>query len=253
MATASIEIPRLGEPLVLWEKLLLIVGEGDSATRFKTRVEDFHPDAIAVSEPQAEKGSWRVKDGSWVTVLITRDAACYQYRSRIRKVAKSPDHRFLIDIPSQVERVQRRRSARIEHRTNVRFFDLDAEGDWMGVGDSSAWSVARTVNVSAHGMLLITQQATVEIGHRLLVESNWLAEANLRGPVLSICRRAFKEKEISFAGVELLTDGQLPDYFSSAELELLPNSVRDLTVRTRAALMNRVFQRQIEMRKKGLL
>ncbi len=252
MSSVELAIPRLSHPLKLWEKLELVVGEGEQAGLYWTRIEDFINSGIIIAAPQYIKGRSLLRDGCDVMVIITRQDAAYKCYSRIKSLGDHKDNRYLLSPPRRVDRVQRRASVRIEMLTRIQFARLVPVMEWEDFEDRCQWSDGVSVDVSAGGVLMKTD-TEIAVDERLLLRIELFNEINLPGIVVGVVRRVFTRNEQRLVGVEFITDENLEHVFKAEELRRLPKSVCAFNGRAKDRLTNYVFQRQIEMRQKGLL
>jgi c-di-GMP-binding flagellar brake protein YcgR len=252
MSSVELAIPRLSQPLKLWEKLELVVGEGDEAGLYWTRIEDFINDGIIVAAPQYIKGQTLLRDGCDVMIIITRQDAAYKCYSRIRSLGSKDDNRYLLSPPRRVDRVQRRSTVRIEMLTRIQYADLVPVMEWEDFEDRCEWHESASVDISAGGVLM---KAVSEVGvdQRLLLKIDLFAEIDLPEIVAGVVRRTVEGKQQRLVGVEFITAEALDKIFKAEELQRLPKSVRAFNRRAKDRLTNYIFQRQIEMRQKGLL
>lgn len=252
MSSVELTIPRLSQPLKLWEKLELVVGEGDQNGLYWTRIEDFINDGIIVAAPQYIKGQSLLRDGCEVMVIITRQDAAYKCYSRIRSLGEHEDNRYLLSPPRRVDRVQRRSTVRIELLTHIQLARLVPVMEWEEFEDRCEWSNSVSVDISAGGVLMKVDN-DIGVDQHLLLKIELFGEIGLPGIIVGVVRRVVKRKGQHLAGVEFVTDESLSREFKGDELRRLPDSVRGFNSRAKDKLTNYIFQRQIEMRQKGLL
>ena len=100
MTVQHLEIPHLAQPLKLWERIELIVGEGDSSGHYWSRVEDFINDGILISEPEFLGGNTLLREKCEVMVVITRTDAAYRFYSRIRTFSNQGGRKLLLRPPN---------------------------------------------------------------------------------------------------------------------------------------------------------
>jgi hypothetical protein len=88
---------------------------------------------------------------------------------------------------------------------------------------------------------------------RMVVKIPFFDELDIPHPVGAVCRRAFVKEQQNYAGIEYVTTEQVHKVFTASELERLPVSMEGFTNSVQNRLVNFVFQRQVDLRKKGLL
>jgi len=252
MAVAELTLPRLSKPLRLWEKIELVVGEGSDSGHYAARIEDFAGDGIVIDSPEFISGSTLLRQGSSVLVLITRDDAVYQCYSTIRKHRSEGGNRFLLTRPRQVTRVQRRQFVRIDMLTPVQWARIDTILDYDAFDEALDWIKSSSLNISGGGILLrVTPD--LHVGDKLLLRIGLFPELELPEIVAAVCRRrALKDKQW-LAGVEFILQDHLEKHFSQDELDCFPKSVKQYDRAGQNRLVTFTFQKQIELRQKGLL
>lgn len=252
MASQYLEIPHLAQPLKLWERIELVVGEEEKSGHYWARVEDFINDGILISEPQFINGKTLLRKGCEVMVVIMRQDAAYHFHSRIRTIGTKGERKLLLQPPRRVQRLQRRRTVRIDFSTTVTYARIIKTMEWEELQDRLEWHTSHSINISAGGLLMACQP-DVESGDLLLLQIALPGELSLPETLAGVVRRLISQGENHVAGVELLTDFMLGDFFDSAQVKRLPESIRHFTVNKQHHLANYIFQQQVELRQKGLL
>jgi len=252
MPGTQLEIPRLSQPLKLRERVELIVGDGDQAGHYFTRVEDFLYQGIIISAPEFERGKTLLREGAAVTIVITRPDATYRCQSSIRRIDRDGSQSYMLAPPRHVRRLQRRRSVRVVNSDSLTYAVITNVMEWENYTDRADWIKSRTVNVSGHGILM-TREESLGVGNRLLLRLGLLKRLELPEIVVGICRCLDVDNDRLVAGVELLTRDQMTGVFTLDEIERLPSPATVFDRIKRNALINHLFHEQIEMRQKGLL
>lgn len=90
MKSDSTHIPTIAgpgglKPLRVWEKIELLVGDGDSAGHYLARIEDFINGGIVITEPEFLSGNSLMRENADIMVVVCREDAMYQFASTIRK------------------------------------------------------------------------------------------------------------------------------------------------------------------------
>ncbi|MCK4302328.1 MAG: flagellar brake domain-containing protein [candidate division Zixibacteria bacterium] len=248
----ELTLPKLVQPLVLWEKLELVVGEGIQAGHYTTRIEDFNGRAIVVSPPEFVGGHTLLSDRAEVMILITRDDAIYQCHSRITRYPAGEKKLFLLAPPQGIKRVQRRQFVRVEAFERIEYARIINLTEWEEREDLPKWCQSITSDISGGGVLMKTDENT-KPGDLLLLKIGVFPEQDLPEIIAAICRRVFTLDDQVMAGMEFLTANRLTRHFGIDDLKRLPRRIQDFNRGVQNHLVNYVFQRQIELRQKGLL
>ena len=252
MPGTQLEIPRLSQPLMLRERVGLIVGDDDQAGHYYTRIEDFLSQGIIISAPEFEGGKTLLREGAAVTVVITRPDATYRCQSTISRISQDNVQSYLLSPPRNARRLQRRRSVRVVNSDPITYAIITKVMEWENYDDRAEWVESRCIDVSGHGVLMTSEEG-LEVGHRLLLRLELFQRLELPETVIGICRRLDVDQDRPVAGVELLTNDQMTGVFTSEEIDQLPGPAREFNSIKRNLLINHLFHEQIELRQKGLL
>jgi c-di-GMP-binding flagellar brake protein YcgR len=253
MNSSGTESSVLSPPLKLWERIVVVVGEGSDAGRYASRIEDFVGDSLVIAEPQFNSGHTLLRDGLSVTVQLTRDDAIYQFESRISRGGAGSSAQAILSPPRGFRRVQRRLFVRIEMKERIQYALLTSKIDWSCWEHTLTWVEARASDISGGGMRIAEAGEDVSVGSLLLVRLRRFRQEGLPEYIFSICRRVMDDKTGKSRGLEFVLVERL-DQFASAPLQVVLPQV--LTRFNRAAqnkLVVWIFNRQIILRQKGLL
>ena len=240
------------QPLKVWEKIDIIVGEGPDAGRYVSRIEDFINNGIVITQPEFIEGNILLREGAQVTVRVTRNDAAYQFYSSIKQGSLKNRKYLILTPPKNIQRVQRRLFVRIELSDRVRYANLEPVKNGVVDIEKLSWQQSHTFDISGGGLLLhVTDE--VKSKDLLLMQVNYFREMKLPEYVVGCCKRTCLKNENRCAGVEFVISNQLSRHFSPKELKILPTAVTDFDRRAQDRLVNDIFRRQIELRQKGLL
>ncbi len=240
------------EPIKLWEKIEIYVGEGSEAGRYLARIEDFARDGLVVSAPEYLAGGTLMRNGSDCTVLLTRRDAVYEFHTTITVAGEGERRRYVITAPGDVRRVQRRQFVRIDM---MKVFSIALVPDRVGedtTHQSLQWRQTRSINISGGGML-IEAPVSLKKGDLLLVKMKFFGEVGLPLALGAVCRRTESDKGALRAGIEFVRSEQIPKFFNEGQRRLLPESASYFDQTMQNKLVNYIFQEQVRMRQKGLL
>lgn len=240
------------DPLKVWEKIEIVVGEGSEAGHYSARIEDFNDSGIVITPPEFDHGSALLKDGSGCTVVLMRDDAVYQYNTQIRMQKTARVKFYVIGPPKNVKRVQRRQFVRIEMLQKIRYAIVDSADNDSSESDELSWNDGTIVNLSGGGVLLKNDNG-IKQGTLVVLNMSFLTEYDLPDMIVAVCKRSFKDNGTHMSGFEFLRNNQLKRACNSAQLKRLPESVRAFDNLAQNEMINFVFRRQIELHQKGLL
>ncbi|MBD3401825.1 hypothetical protein GF420_02935 [candidate division GN15 bacterium] len=248
----TIQLPH-NQELKIWEKITLKVGDGKEAGTYAARIEDFLNGGIVITNPEYVQGRTLMRDGITVTVQITREDAAYEFNSKITQRHNNGTAYAILTPPKQVRRVQRRLFCRIDLSSPAEYVVLEGgKLPTKGEDDKIDWKNSHTFDVSAGGAL-IQSHDDIRVKDLLLLRLGLFDEVQLASPILAVCRRLVKLETGPAAGVEFVVAYDLPDLLDDSKVKALPPSVRRFSDMAQERLSRHLFDRQIELRNKGLL
>lgn len=245
-------LPTLSQPLKLWEKIELIVGEDSEIGHYMSRIEDFLSDAIVISRPEFFEGKSLLKENDHVTVLVIREDAIYRFESKISRCDTAGHEMFKLSQPTKVKRMQRRRFVRVNIGIELMYARIMGGRADKSDSQQLRWHMARSVDFSAGG-ILIQAYEEFEIKDIVLLKIDLFGEINLPVIVAAICRRMAGTEGDRQIGLEFILCESLRKELPGYNVKQLPQSVRKFSQKSQMMLESYMFKRQIEMRKKGLL
>ena len=248
----QITLPQTNQPVRLWEKLEIVVGDETNAGTYVARIEDIVREGIIVSNPEFVSGSSRLRDNCEVRGLITREDAVYQFYARIKKINIKGVPYFLLADPESFSRVQRRQYVRLELYRDITYTIIKKDSKEPLSVKTLKWQPAKTLNISAGGVLIKCGEP-IKRNVILLLKAKLFIEIGLPVTISCVCRRYFKNEQHYNCGLEFIRCDRLQNYFRRSELEQMPESIRFFDHTSQNKLVTFVFQQQIDMRKKGLL
>lgn len=247
----TISLPH-NQELKIWEKVTLKVGEEREAGTYSARIEDFINGGIVITNPEYIQGRTLLRDGVVVTVQVTRDDAAYEFESKITQRNGGGASYAILTPPKKIRRIQRRMFCRIDLSSGVKYVVLQNGAAPRDENDQIQWIHSRTVDISAGGAL-ITTNGEIHRNDLLLLQMELFVEIGLPDAVAAICRRASKTETGHTAGVEFIRTYDLPDHLNDTQVKALPGGVKRFSDMVQERLSRHLFDRQIELRNKGLL
>ena len=249
MSTVEYKFNNSAARLKLWERIEIVVGDGIEAGHYSSRFEDFEARNIVISKPDLIRGNTLLRDNAECDIWITREDAIYRFSTRMHKVVKNRLEHYYIDPPRRISRIQRRQFVRVDYIKPIRLADMSS----LVPGDSTInWEEAKTLNLSAGGVLIKTDVAYKE-QERLLLHVKLFGQIGLPLIIAGIIRRVTKHESEFLLGCEFLTMRRLEMMFNSTEIEALPESVTLFDQFAQEKLVKWVFEEQVNLRGKGLL
>lgn len=243
---------NLPQPLKVWEKVVIIVGEGPDAGTYITRIEDFVQDSIRVTNPEFVSGNILLRDDIPVLVQITRDDAIYQFEAVIKRDQSMPGDHVLLIHPHDARRVQRRLFVRIGVSEQVQWAAITPVVDWMAWRSSLKWNDTMSHDVSGGGVR-ISAKELMSIGTLALCKLAFFRPSGLPEYIFAVCRRTIPHGSDTHAGLEFLTADRIDRNVSAIVTGAVPPELRQFDRAAQNKLVMWVFQRQVELRQRGLL
>lgn len=238
-------------PLKIWETLEILVGDERDPGRYRARVEDFMNGGIVITAPEFVEGHTLLRNGCDVLVNITRDDAVYQFSSNIRQSSR-PGGSSILTPPKNIRRVQRRLFCRVQTSEKLQYALIEPAMDWDDYDEKLEWQRSSCRDLSGGGML-INLVDKVDSGQLLLLKMDSFVSNDLPGMIVAVCRRVFMQDDRLLAGVEFVSTDRLRKYFSQTQLKRLPTEATKFDNPAQDRLVTFTFNRQIDLRNKGLL
>ncbi|MCK4632908.1 MAG: flagellar brake protein, partial [candidate division Zixibacteria bacterium] len=155
MATdVHISLPQTEQPLAVWEKVEILVGDDDQTGHYVSRIEDITNEGIIVSTPEFIDGVSRLREGCEIRGVITRDEAVYQFNARVKTFTVQGNKLYLLSGPSHFRRVQRRQFVRLELVRDLTCAIIKSGKNAHYGGDELTWSDVRMINISGGGIMM---------------------------------------------------------------------------------------------------
>ena len=119
------QLPQVVEPLKVWDKLEIVVGDDDKKSVYFSRIEDFDHEGLVVTAPEFQYGDTLLRDNCDVVVMVTKGDAIYLMSSEISRYQKSSKNLYFLAKPSHIKRVQRRDFVRIDYLEDASYLHFD--------------------------------------------------------------------------------------------------------------------------------
>jgi len=253
MATnVQISLPQTEQPLAVWEKVEIIVGDDEQTGHYMSRVEDIINDGIIISTPEFIEGEARLREGCEIRGVITRDEAVYQFYARVKTFTVQGSKLYLLSRPRHFRRVQRRQFVRMELVENLTCAIVKSRKNAHYGGEALKWWDAMMINISGGGVLMKSSTEMAE-GTIVLLKSRFFLEVGLPVTIAAVCRRINSEQDVYFTGFEFVRKDRLSTYFTGRERKQLPESIQFYDLVAQNKMVSYVFKQQIDLRKKGLI
>ena len=240
------------QPLRVWEKIEILVGDGPDMGKYMARIEDFINNGILISQPEFIEGRTLLREGISVTIRVTREDAAYQFRSTVRQVSRHKKKYLILTPPKNVQRVQRRLFVRVDISDRVLYANLAPVLESTKNTKNLKWQETNSLDISGGGMLLRLEDE-VKVKDLLLLQIGYFVESQLPEYVVGLCKRTCKKNKKVCAGLEFVRSDQLFRYLSKKQRKALPSAIEDFDYKAQDKLVNLIFHKQIELRQKGLL
>jgi c-di-GMP-binding flagellar brake protein YcgR len=240
-------------PLKIWDRLEIIVGEGEMEGVYTSRLEDIGGGRLVIGRPVFRHGKSLLAAGRWVTVTYTRADAAYQFAARlIEAEPRSRDSVWLVDL-GNIKRAQRRRFVRVELALKVNYNSIKTPLTEPVEVDVDTMPVATTINLSAGGILIPTE-SIIERGTYLLLHFKTPGKLHFSELILGVCRRRSSAGyDQHVAGIEFILAEDMSQHFSLEEIKRLPQEVKQFSAWTQNELVSGLFNEEIILRQKGLI
>ncbi|MEW6050500.1 MAG: PilZ domain-containing protein [Candidatus Zixiibacteriota bacterium] len=241
---------QLSQPLKVWERIEIQVGDGENTGRYLARIQDFVDNGIAITEPEFLAGRSLLREDVPVTVVVTRQDAAYQFQSRIKSFSAHDRRRFVLTGPSQIERVQRRRFVRLDVVSKLTYAVIPVTINWAEADYQLTWHHSQSADLSAGGIRFRVHEP-LAVGSLMALSIDLFKQHGLPPRVAAVVRRNAQVDQELAVGAEFILAEQLPLFFKASGD--LPAEFLSFDMRMQNELVTCIFRAQIELRRKGLL
>jgi hypothetical protein len=238
--------------LKVWERIILVVGEGADAGIYDARIEDFINGGILVTNPEFVSGNTLLRQGMVISVQVNRDDAAYQFQSRVHQHGNGSVKHIILTPPKRLQRVQRRMFVRVEVSARVDFALVPENVDWSRWEETLPWQMSRLLDISGGGVALRTAE-TIAPRTMAVLKIDFFPEAGLPAFVLGRTMRMFARATELYCGLQFILGDQVRDYLSGAALKGLPGCLTGFDPHSQDRLATYLFRKQVELRQKGLI
>jgi c-di-GMP-binding flagellar brake protein YcgR len=170
------------------------------AGQYRSRILDFGSKYIKLMVPKVANEDKHIWQGTTVHINYMRPDAMYTFKVRVRKGEVYPRPLLLVDIPPQVERVQRRRYVRVD-TPNMKISFRTFVEDVAYADNEEPFAVAKLFNISAGGLRFDSDDIQVPKGE--IVELELLLEGYKFQHVLGEVVRSIELKKRNRSGDEI--------------------------------------------------
>jgi c-di-GMP-binding flagellar brake protein YcgR len=238
-------------PLNIWDKIEVIVGDGDEQGIYVSRVEDINGEGPVILKPDFVSGNKLLTANSIVYIQFLKPDALYRFSGRLRQLTGGANGLIQIHSIGAVERVQRRQFVRVDIRRELKYAHIKRPPGAV-ITENLSWHDSFTSNISAGGMLMKIEEEFRK-GDILLIKVGRYEEMGIPRLIAAHICRIIRQDKVAYAGIEYILDRKLAKFFSPNEIDRLPSHVKKFTGNVQSRLVKYIFNQQIMERQKGLI
>nr|MBN2278316.1 PilZ domain-containing protein [candidate division Zixibacteria bacterium] len=243
--------PAKNNPLKVWDKIEIVIDDNGDKGLYVTRIEDLAGQKIIASKPEFVEGNKLLASKARIFVQVKKPDAVYRLPARIEIISGDRDSRVVLIPLGRFERMQRRNFVRIDFEIDIRY-TLIKGSDKKFMGGSPQWVKSKTLNISAGGLLVKTED-DVEKDDIIMIRIRGYEEMGVPRLMTALCCRIVQIQKENYAGVEFITSEKLSRFFTATELVSLPDQVKRFDSATQNKLVRYIFDQQVKARQKGLI
>lgn len=202
----------------------LAVSEGEYQGRYRTRIEEVGEKILSVGAPYEHGKVVPLREGTKMTITFWDKIAAYSFEAEIIQRTAVPFPVFVLEFFDSIQKVQRRNFVRVSVVYPITFQMVNQEG-------LSKIYEGTMLDLSGGGMRFTTKE---------LVENNSLHYVQLALPNVDL------QSFVRVCLVEVIEDSKPKLYSVSVEYQ-------DFSERERDQIIRFVFDKQRDMRQKGLI
>ncbi|MFW6278809.1 MAG: flagellar brake protein [Bacillota bacterium] len=214
-----------GLELEINQKVELEIKTGPYRGKYQSKIADIGNDTLKIMTPTHKGEILPIRKNLFLEVFYTDDDAAYRFFTRVLGRVKEPIPLLIAEIPSEVDRIQRRNYFRLEITKDVEYCRIDEEGEPL-----EEYKETKILDISGGGIKMNIEGDNLGIGTQLKIKLEIDALEN--NPVKG----------------EVVQTYDLPEGIKAAGIKFL-----DLEDSFRDEIVGWIFEKQREMRKKGLL
>jgi len=195
--------------------------------RYSSRVENMSEDRVVLASPIKHRTPVFVPSGNYVTVIFTDNLCVYSFRSKVIANYNQRIPFMVVKTPDKLEKIQQREYVRVPINLNVLLSYTDEDDQTREI-----WCKSR--DLSGGGLMLVNSKP-----FKLSKGDEVNLTFHLEGETISVkgeIMRVYHELDIS-----------------GIERHILGVKFKELSEKDRQKIIKFVYQRQIELRRKGLL
>ena len=200
----------------------VVVREGEYEGRYRTKIEELGKRIISIGVPIADGQFVPLREGTSLEIFFNDEHTAYSFVSQIIRRISVPIPTFIIEYPTKIVKVQRRRFVRVQVFKHFKYLVIDKDG-------VSEEKTALMNDISGGGLRFQAQEYLEP--KTLLMLKLSLGDNKLDIPALVI--RSEKEED---------TDNYI-----------ISTSFKDISEKTRDKIIGYVFDIQRDMIRKGLV
>lgn len=243
----QLAIPKIPEPLIVWEKVEILTSSDTNAGLYVARIEDFVEDGLIITQPELIKGEVLLRDNCEIILHITKTDAVYRFQSVIHKQNKNGREQYFLTKPIFIKRIQRREFARVVYSTPVEYTLFNEQYEV-----NQKWYRSYSWDISGNGILIETKDF-VKQESLLLLRIQLFDELNINLPVLGRSHRVLMYNNTRLSGIGLILSSEIFGFKKKYPIHKVDKLVENFDTSSQEKLIAFVFNQQIEQRKKGLL
>ena len=191
---------------------------------YQSKISQINEDTIEVLTPIENSEIVPLRKGTVLKVFYTGQRAAYKFKSQIIDRFKEPIPTLIIKYPQEVNRIQRRDYFRLEYQLDLKYCLVDEEGS-----NISDFHETVTCDISGGGIrMVLNEELEVNTIIKLFITGiPQIEQDSIIGEIVNI----YDSISGKAAGVEFV----------------------DITAKTQDEIVGWLFDKQREMRKKGLI
>jgi c-di-GMP-binding flagellar brake protein YcgR len=244
--------PNVGGILELWDRLEITIEERGRSGRYRSRVEDITSKHLVIDRPTLVSGDALFTVGVHFRANFFKPDSAYTFSGQILSRHNGRADAYLIPLPTDIERNQRRRYFRLGANGAVTIIPAEELFTGKRTVEDLPQFHAHCINISGNGVLVRSRLDT-KVGSRALVVIK-LEDYSKQMSAFGIIRRRVDEpEEMHQYGIELFTMEELTMILNSSQSKHIPKEFLSFDETQRTGLLNFIFEQQVEMKKKGLI
>lgn len=199
--------------------------------KYNTRIEDIIEEGILIAMPIFQGRLILLTPDNEIILWIMKDSAAYACRCKVIKRLKEPIPLILLSTPVKIDKIQRRKFYRLDAKIPLNLAIINETQNIET--ENLSFIDIHTIDISGGGLSFIYKKEFIPKGQKVIIKLNIV-----------------NEELIFFGKIVWVKE---PDNLINQDKNLYGIEYLNISEKTRDKIIQWIFTRQMELRRKGLI